>query len=311
MISVIIPMRNEGDRLLGTIASLVENRVTDTRLEVVLVDDCSSDGSASGLTLDLTEAHPEVDRFRVVRCSRRRGVPAARNLGVSRSRGEIVFITDAHVSFTLGWDAEILSAITPDRVLAATIRDHDSRFAGYGCRLVVPFMGTYWNREPRAHLAAVQIAAASGTILTRELFDRVGGYDPGMGLYGAAEPEFSVRLWLAGAEIRVLPDLGVFHRFKPPEERRAFLREVRTDMVHNSLRFGLIYLDERSSLEMIRHHATKFPEHAGTAMRALAASDVWDRRAQLARELPRSFEWFVERFDLVDQVGAPLTRAGP
>jgi hypothetical protein len=36
------------------------------------------------------------------------------------------------------------------------------------------------------------------------------------------------------------------------------------------------------------------------------ASDVWSRREELSRSLPRSFDWFVQRFDLKDQVGGDI-----
>ena len=143
-------------------------------------------------------------------------------------------MTDAHVRFTRGWDATVLDHIAPDRVLAGAIVQANSDFVGYGCRLVVPFMGTYWNKRKVEHPTQVQIAACPATVMSRDLFDRLGGYDEGMVMYGAAEPEFSLRAWLGGAEILLLPDLLVEHRFKPQQERVAFVRGVREHMVANA-----------------------------------------------------------------------------
>ena len=205
-----------------------------------------------------------------------------------------------------GWDEVVHQQLRPDRMLAGTVSQANTTFVGYGCRLVVPFMGTYWNKERIEHPVEVEIAACPATVLTRELFDRIGGYDDGMIMYGAAEPEFSVRAWLSGAEVMLIPALQVEHRFKPPEERIAFVREMRPNMVANALRFGLLYLDEPGSLQLLRYYALKFPNLFESALRIVEASDVWTRREELAARLPRSFDWYVDHFDLKDQLGGEL-----
>jgi hypothetical protein len=167
-------------------------------------------------------------------------------------------------------------------------------------------MGTRWVSEPRHR---VQVACSAGTILHRTCFDAIGGYDEGMLRFGGIEPEFSVRAWLSGMEIVSTTDVDVYHRFKPPARRTRFVATHRPDVVHNSLRFGLLYLDRELTLQMLRYFATFLPEETATACRALAASDVWERRDMLARALPHDFEWFTRTFDLRDQIGRQLSRS--
>jgi hypothetical protein len=201
---------------------------------------------------------------------------------------------------------QVLENLLENRILAATIADPNSQFHGYGCRLAVPFMGTYWNKEPLRSTKEVRVAACIGTVIHRALFNELQGYDSGMRLYGAAEPEFSVRAWLSGAEVVCVPGLKLYHRFKPKPERDSFMQEVRPSMVHNGLRFGLLYLSDASCMQMIRYYSLKFPAFVPQALRILQASDVWQRRAWLHDNLQRDFSWFVEKFSVCDDAGRPL-----
>ena len=306
-ISVVIPAHNEGPRLAGTINSIAETRVTPARVEVVIADDQSDDGTEEHLRAAWPQLsrHPNLDVV-VIRTPERSGVPRSRNHAARRATGEILFITDAHVRFPHGWDAMVSKYVRADRMVAGAVGEASSAFVGYGCRLVVPFMGTYWNRDPVARPAPVQIAACPATALTRDLFDRLGGYDDGMVMYGAAEPEFSVRAWLSGAEIVLVPQLLVQHVFKPQEQRAAFIREVRPSMVANGLRFGLLYASEEGALQLLRYYALKFPNLFRQAFAAVGHSDLWERRARLQAELKHPFSWFVERFQLQDQAGGDI-----
>jgi glycosyltransferase involved in cell wall biosynthesis len=306
-ISVVLPARNEASRLTQTIVAIAQARTTEARLEFVIADDESNDDTEGALraSVDVLLAQPRID-IKVSRLENRHGVPRARNHAASLATADILFITDAHIRFSRGWDALVLEHTKPDRVLAGAITQANTNFVGYGCRLAVPFMGTYWNREPLKGPTPVQIAACPATSLPRALFERLGGYDPGMRIYGAAEPEFSVRAWLHGAEILALPDLRVDHRFKPKAEREAFMGEVRSYMVHNSIRFGLLYLSEAGCFQLLRYQARKFPNLFPTAIRMVQDSDVWARREALLRERQRPFEWFVEHFDLKDQIGGKI-----
>jgi glycosyltransferase involved in cell wall biosynthesis len=302
--SVVIPARNERyEHLSATLTSIIEGRHTDCDVEAIIIDDDSSNDSCDRL------AAGRYRKFvKVIRLTQRRGVPSARNIGARAATGEILFITDAHVSFCNGWDYLVLEHIRPNRVIAATIADPKSSFKGYGCRLVVPFMGTNWNRDMPQGVVPAQIAACPGTVLAKSLFDEIGGYDSGMIMYGAAEPEFSVRAWLTGAEVVCVPDLKVSHTFKNKTQLNRHIRELRLFMVHNCLRFGLLYLGRLASLQMMRHLTLTFPLYAKRAFCLLNESDVWDRKEFLDNTLRHDFNWFVDRFELKDQGGLEILR---
>lgn len=297
LISVIIPVRNDFDRLEETIKSIREQSSKLHEIEFVIADDASDDGSNERFKLN-------DKNVKVFRLHERAGVPGARNYAASKASGDILFITDAHVSFSKNWDLDVIRHIADDRILAATICDTISPFKGYGCNLIVPFMGTRWVRERKPEdNPFVQVASSAGTVLTRALFEKIGGFDSGMILYGAAEPEFSLRAWLSGAEIISVPSLQVFHTFKTKSEIDDFFTNLRPYIVHNNLRFGMLYLGEEEILRMVRYYAIIYPEHIQEAADLLEKSEVWQHREYLNETLKHDFKWFVKKFQLKDQVG--------
>jgi glycosyltransferase involved in cell wall biosynthesis len=89
-VSVIIPTRNRRRLLSRTLASVLDQRAVD--LEVIVVDDCSTDDTAAALR------HWPDRRVRMVRQQQRSGVSSARNRGIAESRGEwVAFLDDDDV----------------------------------------------------------------------------------------------------------------------------------------------------------------------------------------------------------------------
>jgi glycosyltransferase involved in cell wall biosynthesis len=306
-ISVLIPARNERSRIAPTIQAIARARSTEARLEFIVVDDASTDGCMENLVSAVPRLleEPRID-IRVCRLPQHSGNYRARNQAADLATSDVLFITDAHVQFCNGWDQHVLDNIHHNRILAGTVTQKGTPFRGYGCRLLVPLMGTSWNRESAGSLAPVPISVCSATVITRDLFDRLGGYDSSMLQYGAGEPEFSVRAWLQGAEVYSLPQLEVEHEFKARDQFASFLAGVRLHWVHNCIRFGLLYLSEAGCMQMLRYYARAFPAVFQSAVDLVHQSDVWQRRALLESRRQRSFDWFVGRFSLKDQIGGEI-----
>jgi glycosyltransferase involved in cell wall biosynthesis len=301
LISVVIPAHNERKCLQDTISSIVSTSGDQHPFEIVVVDDASSDGGCNDLQLFQSPV-----RLRIIQERTRLGVGRARNRGVQDAKGDILFITDAHMAFPRNWTDIVVRNVKSNRILAATIADSANSWRGFGCSLVVPYMGTSWNIKRLRLPHPVQIASSAGTILERNLFHKIGGYDMEMITYGAAEPEFSLRAWLSGAEIISVPELELRHRFQKQADAPRFLNRHRSILMHNNIRFGLLYLSRASSLQMLRHYAMKFPRNIRKALKLIEASDVWERRAFLQKSLAHDFAWFVNKFDLTDQIGLPI-----
>ena len=238
VISVVIPVRNEGQRLHAAVSPIVSGRSDRFPLQIVLVDDGSADGCCDGLS-EACSWRDDLVRADVVRLPRWSGIPFARNAGAAAAHAPILFITDANVLFPQNWDLPIRERIAANRVLCATIADLIRPSAATAAHCSFP----PWVSTGSAILVSTVVMFPSRPApelqSPADLFRRAGGYDTEMPVYGAAEPEFSVRLWLCGAEIVSMPDLVLHHRFRPAAERQPFLDAINKVLLRNYLRFGL------------------------------------------------------------------------
>jgi glycosyltransferase involved in cell wall biosynthesis len=296
-ISVIIPVRNEGDRIARTIQSIAAGRSVCFPLELVVVDDASTDGACDRLNQTIEDS-PETTLI-VRRLESWSGIPYARNRGAEAASYPIYFITDGNTHFPQNWDLPIWRFLDRGRILAATILDMASSFQGFGCQLMLPSMGVTWIPLPHAYGGYVPISSCAGTVVDRGLFHRLGGYDETLPLYGAAEPELSVRAWLSGYEIVGVPELRIHHRFRPRVEYDAFLASITPIQVHNCLRFACYYLPDDLLARTCDYYARLHPREFSQIWTDLYGSDVWGRRANYLGHLPRDFRWFAGKFPLL------------
>jgi glycosyltransferase involved in cell wall biosynthesis len=132
-LSVIIPVYNEEK----TITEIVE-RVAATGLadEIILVDDCSTDG-----TRDLLAAMEQMSGARVLYHEKNQGKGAAVRTGLSAARGDIILIQDADLEYD---PRDYPALLKPIREGMADIV-YGSRFLG-GPRRVTMFWHMIANR---------------------------------------------------------------------------------------------------------------------------------------------------------------------
>jgi glycosyltransferase involved in cell wall biosynthesis len=104
LVSVVVPVFNEA----ATVAQVVEELLglEDLRLEILLVDDGSTDDSPN-ILVGLAERHNEV---KVLTQPRNRGKGAAVRRGITESTGDILLIQDADLEYS---PADIPALIDP------------------------------------------------------------------------------------------------------------------------------------------------------------------------------------------------------
>jgi glycosyltransferase involved in cell wall biosynthesis len=121
-VSVVIPTYNRRDVVGEAIGSALAQDVPG--MEVLVVDDGSTDGTAT----ELTREYAAEPRVRVIQCPNG-GPPAARNNGVAHARGEYLALLDSDDVWLPGYLAsqlELLSASGADLVIAnGAMQDQD------------------------------------------------------------------------------------------------------------------------------------------------------------------------------------------
>jgi glycosyltransferase involved in cell wall biosynthesis len=139
-VSILIPVYNEAEYLAALFARLLAVPLwRDVAIEIVAVDDGSTDGSAEILD-DLARQEPGL--VRVIRHERNRGKGAAVRTAIEHAAGEFAVVQDSDLEY---------NPLDLDRVLAPLLEGHadavfGSRFASSGERRVMYFWHSLANR---------------------------------------------------------------------------------------------------------------------------------------------------------------------
>lgn len=210
-VSIVIPTYNRAEQTYGALESLLAHQ-GESPFEVIIVDNQSTDESA--------RLFARLDQVRVHRNEENRGFGDACNRGAAMARGAYVCFLNSDTLVTHGWLDALVGELAGDpqcgaagaRLIhpngrlqeAGSIVWRDGSALGYG-RGGDPFAPEYCYARP------VDFCSAACLVMRRELFTRLGGFDPryGMGYY--EDTDLCMSVWAAGYTVRYVPHAVVFH----------------------------------------------------------------------------------------------------
>jgi dolichol-phosphate mannosyltransferase len=138
LLSVVVPCYNEADTLLECMQRLLRIQNPKLQLEIIIVDDCSSDGSSQ-----IAEAlSREFEEIKMLRHETNRGKGAALSTGFRSARGDIVAVQDADLEYDPIDLLRLVEPITEGRADAV----FGSRFLSAGPHRVLYFWHYMGNR---------------------------------------------------------------------------------------------------------------------------------------------------------------------
>lgn len=213
VVSVIVPVFNGERTIEACLASLLGQDYPKERYEVIVVDNRSTDRTAS-----LVQRFP----VRYVLEDRVQGSYAARNRGVREASGELLAFTDADCVASPDWIRQGVAGFTSSEIgcVAGGIRPLESK--------------TLAQRYAAAHRALSheagssngerRVAYTANAFYRKATIERLGGFDPTVRSGGDADlsRRMSERLAL---RIAVRPEAGVSHQHR--ETVRELLRQRR------------------------------------------------------------------------------------
>lgn len=227
-ISCVIPAYNAEAYLDAAIRSVLEQTAPPD--EVVVVDDGSTDRTRS-----IAESFGAPVRY--VNATGK-GPSAARNFGVTASRGEMVSFLDADDLWHHEKLARQLSCFDADPRLMICLTHVELMWdAALGAEQ------RHFADHPRGQ--AVPGFATISMLARREAFDRLGLLDTSLSLADAAD--WLVRARDAGVPMRVLPDVLVYHRM----HRSNLTRLKRQQSADEFLGMVKASLDRRRAREAV------------------------------------------------------------
>ena len=164
---------------------------------------------------------------------------------------------------------------------------------GYGLTFRGPAMEVRWLRRKPKGPVAVPILPGCCVAMRRNVIEATGGgWDPGLLQRGNVDNEFSVRLWLLGYNLLVVPETLVRHRFRTKSPFPVGWPQY----LHNRLRLAFVHFNAER-LGVVVTSLRIYPSF-GEALALVADSNLAARRREILGKRVRDDDWFCERFGL-------------
>lgn len=217
-ISIIIPCRNEEKYIDSLLASLIAQDYTQGNIEILFIDGMSTDN-----TRDMIGGYARNYPFLKLIDNPRKIVPVAMNIGIQRSRGDIIIRMDAHAMYPTDYVSkcvEYLGKTGADNVGGP----------------ITSISDTFWGRAIAAGMSSVfgvgnsrfRIGGFEGYVDTvpfgayrRDVFDRVGLFDEE--LVRNQDDELNYRLLKSGGKIYMAS--GITSHYYPRDSLTKLWRQ--------------------------------------------------------------------------------------
>lgn len=293
-LSVVIAVLEDQAELTETLKTL---RATSPRkeVEIIVVDDAS--GKPVEVPVDVL----------LRRNKTRVGCGASRHIGVGLAVADHVLIADSHMRFQAGWYETAMKRII-DRPMTvhcavclglneANMEVTKPNHVLSGARLVFDSVKQKFGGEWKTGLGVddEELSCMLGAcyFVPRDFFLKIGGSWSSW-WWGGFEPTMSLKVWLAGGEIRLLQGVKVGHKFK-----KHFGYPMNNACgVYNKLR-GLAVTLTPEQFVVMNAVFRKEPGYAKAKAKLDADSiSILSERNEFQKVAVRDLAWLVEKFQI-------------
>ncbi|MFA5831775.1 MAG: glycosyltransferase [Candidatus Paceibacterota bacterium] len=186
IVTIIVPVFNEEKTLAGTILSLLSLDYPKDKLDILVVDDGSTDHTRQ--VANSFKSHPQVRVF----SKTNGGKHTAVNLGISHANGEFIGCLDADSFVDKDALSRIIRCFEDEKVMAVTpaIKVHTPENILQEMQSVEYNMGIFL-RKVYGSMNAIHVAPGPFSIFRKEVFDKLGGY---VKAHNTEDMEFAMRM---------------------------------------------------------------------------------------------------------------------
>jgi GT2 family glycosyltransferase len=208
LVSFVIPVRNDVLRLQRCLASILRNTYPRELIEIVVVDNESTDGSAAAAR----------QYGALVITSRGDSVAQHRNRGARAALGSIIAFADSDHEIAGNWIDSAVDVLSEPNVAATGCAYLPQPSANWVQQQYDSMRSRPLRREDCSWLGSGNFA------VRRSAFERVGGFDAS--LTACEDVDLCNRLRLAGYRIVAEPDLRSIHFGDPKTLKALFFGEL-------------------------------------------------------------------------------------
>lgn len=313
-VSVIIIFRDEPiSSLLRTVYSVLETSPKHLVLEVILVDDGSTDMTLN-LAVDIHVRH--VDKLKLVRNERPLGLMMARQRGIEVAKSDFFIVLDGHIEVTPGWLEPVINRLVqrPKSLLTSHIGLIDRETFHFSIwhydQIFILFdqitLAEEWvhysdafRKSRNGSVAPIEYGIVPGMMIAmrKTFFLALGGFDPGMEVWGSEHMELSVKVWLCGGSVEMLPcsQIGHLYRMTPWHKIYPGAKYIGK----NILRFILVWMDgdlQKLALEV---------QQKGNISKPVDPGDLTERHRIKITNQCKPYEYYIEQLLRISSTFVP------
>ncbi|PIE67502.1 MAG: hypothetical protein CSA23_03490 [Deltaproteobacteria bacterium] len=235
-ISVVIPVYNDERYIRAAIEALLAQTYPNELTEIIVVDDGSTDGTASIVK--------EYDTVKYLHQTNQ-GPSAARNFGALEAHGKLVAFTDSDCEPDPDWLERLVEIFEADKTgRLATVggvqRGHpdDNAYARKVDALLCAIGIVADYVKPNKHISHVSHNASCNSCYSRNLYMAAGGFRPSM--FPGEDVDLDKRLKDAGYTVLFTPQAAVkHHRADTPKRFKRMLLSYGSSSAYNVITHGL------------------------------------------------------------------------
>jgi len=206
LVSIVIPMLNEMEAIERCIRSILQQDYPQDKLEIVVVDGMSTDGSREKV-MELARQHPSIRLYD----NPAQRTPVALNIGARNATGEVVIILGAHTTIKhdfVRYNIHYMHTLDVKCVGGTQINVGDTfkqRAIGYAMGSAFGIPSAPYRFFPKKRFVDTVVYAA----YKKELFEEVGYFDEE--LHISEDAEFNWRIRKAGYKIFYTPEIVSYY----------------------------------------------------------------------------------------------------
>jgi len=295
-VSVIICFYNEHfHTLVRSVESVLQRTPSNILHEIILVND----GSSHSLDLITNQIKKqEWKKVQLLSTGGREGLIRSRILGARRATGEVLIFLDSHIECNHMWSQPLLQRIkeSQSNVAVPIIDSIDPDTFKYKPSPLVKGGMTWslnfkWESIKQGYFDSaekfsdpIQSPTMAGGLfaINREYFHKIGEYDKGLEIWGAENIEISLRIWLCGGHLEIVPCSRVGHVFRKRRPYSSTNSAGQDTQILNVARVAKVWLGD-----YIKYFYESLPE-----AKQVHTGDISDR-VELKHKLGcKDFSWF-------------------
>jgi len=293
---IVVFFKEATTTLLRTAQSVLDRTPAHMLEEIILVDDCNvKDARFLQQLKDINAFISENPKVKLLRLPKHEGLIVAKSEGSKIAKGDVLAFMDSHCEVGYGWAEPLVAAIQEDpKTVAVPMIDAitwDNFEYSEGTLMRGIFSWSLYFTWSLLESHVLETRKASDPLvmpcmpgglfaISRAYFKQLGWYDSGMKIWGGENIELSLKVWMCGGRVIVVPCSRIGHIFKSVSH--GFPEGF--SVSKNLNRVAEVWLDDYKEI-----YYKAYP-----TARGWGTGDISERIALRERLQCHDFEWFLK-----------------